>query len=131
DPKARTVSLLIDGEKVPKAWPLLPDAEVKVSGWWGRANQFSDRDRVWVWFATDRKKNPRAILMLCDALSEKDIHGKADELPKDFANRREDQQAALNLRWEYEGLPGTVTFAHVAGEVEVMLDHEAMRWGRS
>ena len=39
DAKARTVTLLIDGEKVPKAWPLLPDAEVKVNGWWGRADQ--------------------------------------------------------------------------------------------
>src|SRR5262249_10317596 len=39
DPKARTVRLLIDGEKVPKAWPLLADAEVKGSGWGGRADQ--------------------------------------------------------------------------------------------
>src|SRR5262249_9927413 len=31
-----------------------------------------------------------------------------------------------------EGLPGTVTFLHrLTGEMELMLDHEAMRWGRS
>ena len=29
-------------------------------------------------------------------------------------------------------MPGTVAFVHVvSGEVDVMLDHEAMRWGRS
>ena len=38
----------------------------------------------------------------------------------------------LAKRWETEGLPGVVTFSHVfSGEIELMLDHEAMRWGRS
>ena len=59
DAKARTVTLLIDGEKLPKAWPLLADAEVKVNGWWGRPEQFRDGDRVWAWFACDRAKNRR------------------------------------------------------------------------
>jgi hypothetical protein len=131
DPKARTITLLIDGEKVPKAWPLLPDAEVKVMGWWGRPEQFSDGDRVWVWFACDRAKNPRAVLMICDSATEKDIHGKTADLSKDFGARRAGQVALLTKLWEREGLPGTVTLAHVAGEVEVTLDHEAMRWGRS
>jgi hypothetical protein len=69
--------------------------------------------------------------MMCDIPTEKDIHGKADELPKDFAAKREAQTTMLSWQWEREGLPGSVTFAHVAGEVEVTLDHEAMRWGRS
>ena len=56
DAKAGTVTLLIEGEELPKAWPLLPDAEVKVNGWWGRLEQFRDGDRVWVWFACDRPK---------------------------------------------------------------------------
>jgi Protein of unknown function (DUF3179) len=131
DPKARTVTLLIDGEKVPKAWPLIADAEVKVMGWWGRSEQLKTGERVWVWFACDRAKNPRSVLMLCDDATEKDIHGKTAELPKDFASRRVSQIADLTFRWEREGLPGTVTFVHVAGEIEVMLDHEAMRWSRS
>jgi len=38
----------------------------------------------------------------------------------------------LRKRWAEEGLPGTVTFLHrFSGEMELMLDHEAMRWGRS
>src|SRR5207248_10653218 len=42
------------------------------------------------------------------------------------------QAAALRKRWSDEGLPGTVTFVHIfSGEMDFMLDHEAMRWGRS
>jgi hypothetical protein len=131
DAKAGTVTLLIEGEKVAKPWPLLPDAEIKVNGWWGRPAQFKDGDRVWVWFACDRTKQPRAVLMMCDDVTEKDIHGKAAELPKDFNDRRAKQVAELSRLWADEGLPGTITFAHIAGEVEVTLDHEGMRWGRS
>jgi Protein of unknown function (DUF3179) len=130
DPKTETVSLLIEGEKVPKPWPLLPDAEVKVMGWWGRPQQFRDGERVWAWFACDRSKNPRSVLMLCDEATEKDVHAKAGE-QKAFARESETQRTMIRWLWQEEGLPGTVTFAHVAGEVEVTLDHEAMRWGRS
>jgi hypothetical protein len=131
DPKPRTVTLLIDGEKVPKAWPLLADAEVKVHGWWGRPIQFKDGARVWAWFACDRAKNPRAVLMLCDEATAKDVHGQDKELPKDFVEKQSQQSVDLLRLWAQEGLPGTVTFAHVSGEVEVTLDHEGMRWGRS
>jgi hypothetical protein len=52
--------------------------------------------------------------------------------PAAFEARRAAQKAALRQRWADEGLPGTVTFLHVfSGEMEFMLDHEAMRWGRS
>ena len=54
DPKARTVSLLLDGEKVAKVWSIEPDAEVKVNGFWGRLDQFKVGDRVWVWLKLDR-----------------------------------------------------------------------------
>src|SRR5262245_43220318 len=33
------VTLLLEGEKLAKVWPLAPDAEVKVLGWWGRLDQ--------------------------------------------------------------------------------------------
>src|SRR5215470_11438414 len=36
DSARHRVTLLIDGEKLPKVWPLTPDAEIKVTGWWGR-----------------------------------------------------------------------------------------------
>src|SRR5579871_6331969 len=46
--------------------------------------------------------------------------------------RRADQKAALRRRWLKEGLPGTVVFLHrFSGEMDIMLDHEAMRWGRA
>ncbi len=128
DSKKRTVTLLMEGEKVAKVWPVEPDAEVKVSGWWGRLEQFRPGERVWAWLKLDRKKNPVSVVMLADEPSERDIHGTAK--PPEPA--RERQRAWLRKRWAEDGLPGTVTFAHVfSGELDFTLDHEAMRWGRS
>ena len=43
-----------------------------------------------------------------------------------------DQRKYLRERWLADGLPGTITFLHVFnGEMELTLDHEAIRWGRS
>jgi hypothetical protein len=194
DVKARTVTLLIDGEKVAKVWPVEPDAEVKVHGWWGRLEQFRPGDRVWAWLKLDRKKVPVSVVVLADEPSEQDIHGSAwkvtavedlvrfgsgklattrftlqagqadrrIDLPADgppvtaargdrvyfqtaadgkarsvmtekqFEQARAEQKAWLRKRWAEEGLPGTLTFHHVfSGELELTLDHEAMRWGRS
>ena len=42
------------------------------------------------------------------------------------------QKQFLRKHWRDEGLPGTIGFHHVfSGEMDVILDHEAMRWGRS
>jgi hypothetical protein len=129
DAKARTVTLVVDGEKDARSWPLTPDAEVRVAGWWGRLEQLPKGARVWAWFHTDRKKNPVSLFMLADEASEAAIHDKKD--PASVESKRQAQRAWLRERWVADGLPGTVTFAHVAGEADVMLDHEAMRWGRS
>ena len=44
---------------------------------------------------------------------------------------RTQQQAWLRDQWRQHGLPGTVTFLHpLGGEMDIILDHEAMRWGR-
>jgi hypothetical protein len=188
DVPGHKVTLLIEGEVLPKVWPLVPDAEVKVLGWWGRLDQFKVGDRVWVWFKTDRKKQPVAISMIADEISEQDIHGPgvtveklvgpikgrpedppltmtirpvkgaarvltvprgrlieksayiqsagghAREIltPERFAELREKQKALMRQRWAKEGLPGTAAFIHVfSGEMDLTLDHEAMRWGRS
>jgi hypothetical protein len=193
DPAHDRVTLLVEGESVPKVWPLAADAEIKVAGWWGRLDQFAAGDRVWAWFKTDRQKKPVAISMLADELSEQDIHDAktkvvvrdADSLtikrtnraatklkldiakaefyqgamkstpsllrageqvfvqttaggvrlmldPAAFEVRRSAQKAQLRKRWIDEGLPGTVTFLHIfSGEMEFILDHEAMRWGRA
>jgi hypothetical protein len=187
DAAKRRVTLLVEGDKFAKAWDLTPDAEIKFMGWWGRLDQFTVGDRVWCWFATNRQKEPVAIMMLADEPSEQDIHGtvwKITEGGRDsatflpikganpelktpervlklsgfepkagtegwrfqsagdkvrqlfyvnaFEEKREEQKAALRKRWETEGLPGSVMFLHqYSGEMEFMLDHEAMRWGRS
>jgi hypothetical protein len=212
DAPRRRVTLLLEGDKVAKAWPVIPDAEIKLAGWWGRLEQFttlgrvwdsnaSDKlidttpfaigDRVWVWFKTDRAKQPVAVAMLADELSEQDMHGpgvtlairSGDELTltptkgpnrlvktekaavwrggklsalddfkvgeqvyvqtagdrvrllldrEAFEARRQKQRQLLRSRWAEDGLPGTVAFAHTfSGELDFMLDHEAMRWGRS
>jgi len=194
-PTEHRVTLLIDGEELPKVWPLVPDAELKVAGWWGRLEQFRTGDRLWAWFKTDRQQQPVALSMLADELSEQDIHGSGvaveaygpdsitlkptagksrtlatrkvkvyrgqekaagpaalsafhvgdkvyvqsaggdAHLVLDaaaFETRREEQRAAQRKRWTEQGLPGTVTFLHIfSGEMDFMLDHEAMHWGRS
>src|SRR5207244_1265131 len=49
-----------------------------------------------------------------------------------FEKRRSAQKIALRKRWTDEGLPGTLIFSRPERrEVEVMLDQEAMLWGRS
>jgi hypothetical protein len=191
DAARHQVTLLIEGENLAKAWPVKPDAEIKVSGWWGRLDQLRVGDRVWVWFALDRRKQPVAVCMVADELSEQDMHGQgvtvASVETKEFAfknakgelrrlrrmhvefhrgsekastdslragesvyvqssggdarlilggaafeARRVAQRTELCHRWIEEGLPGVVAFSHVfSGEVDIILDHEAMRWGRS
>jgi hypothetical protein len=140
DPQARTVTLLADGEATAKMWAVEPDAELKVGGWWGRLEQFHPGDRVWAWLKLDRQRKPVTVAMLADALSEFDLHGslgpKAGSppafTPEQVDQRRAEQKAWLRARWVREGLPGTLTFNHIfSGELEVMLDHEGMRWGRS
>src|ERR1700687_1551665 len=74
------VTLLMEGETEPREWPLAPDAELKIAGWWGRLDQFSIGDRVWVWLQLDRVKQPIAVSMLADEISEQDIHGSGVEL---------------------------------------------------
>jgi len=184
------VTLLLEGETLPKVWDLTPDAEIKRAGWWARLDQLTKGDRVWVWFKINRHEEPVAVLMLCDELSEQDIHGAGVKIevlnnkavtwkPVKGANRtlqtqgvearrgkevaalenfkvgeriftqstgervrlvldtaafeaqRTEQKAALRQRWTDEGLPGTITFLHLSGEMDFMLDHEAIRWGRS
>src|SRR5690606_18269664 len=50
---------------------------------------------------------------------------------KEFEQLRNKQKAYLRERWRKDGLPGMVSFLHpLGGEMEVMLDHQSMRWGR-
>ena len=191
DGPGRRVTLLIEGDKMAKSWPVIGDAEIKIAGWWGRLEQFTLGDRVWVWFKTDRARQPVAIAMIADEPSEQDMHGAGVKLEAKttdsltlkptkgtnrevkagkaavfcgsdksalasleigkpiytqtangqarlvldsaaFEARRAEQKAWLRKRWTEEGLPGSVSFAHTfSGELDFMLDHEAMRWGRS
>lgn len=134
DPKAHTVTLTLDGEKSPKVWPVEPDAEIKVAGWWGRLEQFRPHQTVWVWLKLDRKKKPVSVAMLADVPSREDIHAvsRRPASARAFERSRAEQRAWLRQQWTSGGLPGTLTFTHVfSGELELTLDHEAMRWARS
>jgi hypothetical protein len=185
------VDLLFDGETTTRVWPLDEVPEIKVDGWWGRLDQITPGERVWVWLKTNRKKEPVAIAMLADDLSQQDIHGTGVTVVKNpggklvvkpekgpdrtldtkgaiafrkdqkvaldafspaskvfvksiddrailvldpaaFELRRIKQRQVLRERWLKEGLPGSVSFLHVfSGELDLALDHEAMRWARS
>ena len=180
-PSKRKVRLRVDGEEQALLWPVQADAEIKVHGWWGRLSQFPINDRVWVWFAIDRDKKPKAVWMIADELSEQDIHGKPHEIQdvendqvdipetekleprrlriregmtipsvgdlvyvqtagavlreahssEEFEIHREAQQSWTRDQWREHGLPGSVSVLHpLGGEMEVLLDHEAMRWAR-
>jgi hypothetical protein len=140
DPKAGNVTLLMDGEKEAKVWPVEQDAEIKVGGWWGRLEQLHTGDRVWVWLKLSRKKTPVAVVMVADEVSEFDMHSslreKKGQRPKftseQIEAKRVEQKAWLRKRWCEDGLPGTLTLHHLFnGELEIALDHEAVRWGRS
>ncbi len=49
-----------------------------------------------------------------------------------FGALRNEQRTFLRELWKKEGLPGTATFLHpFGGELDVILDHEAMRWSRN
>jgi hypothetical protein len=131
DVHKRTVTLRIDGDKADTTWPLTAEAEIKVRGWWGRLAQLEKMSRVWAWFHVDRARKPKAIFMLADAGSEPQIHGRLKPTA-DFARAQKQQQAWLQNQWLTEGLPGTIGVLHVYnGEADMILDHEAMRWGRS
>ena len=82
DPARRRVTLLIDGESEAKTWELAADAEIKIAGWWGRPDQLTIGDRVWVWFNIDRVNKPTTVAMLADELSEQEIHGLPYQLEK-------------------------------------------------
>lgn len=52
--------------------------------------------------------------------------------PAAFELRRQKQKAILSKRWLSDGLPGGIGFVHVfSGELDLLLDHETMRWARS
>jgi hypothetical protein len=51
--------------------------------------------------------------------------------PEGLADLKRLQKERLEARWRKNGLPGSVTGLHaVTGEIEILLDHEGMRWGR-
>ena len=183
DPETNKVSLQVEGEDAAKDWLVLPEAEIKVHGWWGRAEQLVQGDRVWVWFAIDHEKKPIGVWMLADELSEQDIHDEPHEVKavegskvtvqipmveklkprtlqaakgtsiakvgtkiwvqtagdqlreiltqEEFEERRSAQKDWLKERWRKEGLPGAISVLHpLGGEMDVLLDHEAIRWAR-
>jgi hypothetical protein len=84
-------------------------------------------------FAGERKVDPGSFA----AGTKVFVRGKGNQAlvlldPAAFELRRAKQREGLRKRWLAEGLPGSAAFLHVfSGEMDLMLDHEAMRWGRS
>lgn len=181
------LTLRTEGEAEDRAWPLDPDAEIRIRGYWGSVEDLAPGERVWVWIRVGAENKPRSVFMVADEISEQDIHqvpyaltavdagrrtieirrkldGKTEtvrelrvpaslELPKagatvyvqtagnelvravdaaGLAALKERARARLEERRATTGLPGTVTGLHrLSGEIEVALDHEAIRWGRA
>jgi hypothetical protein len=49
-----------------------------------------------------------------------------------FESRRNKQRETIRKRWLTDGLPGSISFLHIfSGEMDLIVDHEAMRWARS
>jgi len=95
---------------------------------------------VWAWLKLDRKKQPVSVIMLADEVSEFDMHGRfslktgqqAKFADDEMEKKRLAQQVWLQYDWAQHGLPGSLMFHHVfSGELEVALDHEAIRAGRA
>ena len=129
DAEKSMVTLMVDGEGSPTSWPVNSDAEIKINGWWGRLTQFNAGDRVWVWFDFNRQHELTSVLMMADEISERDIHG--DETADEIEPLRRRQREQLKAIWRKDGLPGSVSVLHkLSGEMDVLLDHEAIRWGR-
>ncbi len=80
--ESKEIRLRIEGDDQESEWIPQDDAEFKIDGWWGRPEQFRTGDRVWVWFAVDRKKEPVNILLMADEISEMDIHGQRYSVTK-------------------------------------------------
>jgi hypothetical protein len=48
------------------------------------------------------------------------------------SSMKETQKGALEERWKRDGIPATLGAMHaLVGEVEVVVDHEAMKWARA
>lgn len=77
DVPRQRVTLLVDGQTEPSVWRLRPGAEVWRDGWWGRLDQFSEGERVWVWFDTDDAKRSVSVSLLADEFSEQDLYAPA------------------------------------------------------
>ncbi len=74
DAERRQLTLQVEGDPEPTVWFLEPGAEVWYSGWWGRLDQFTKGDRVWVWFSGKRNQT-ESISLLADELSEQNFYG--------------------------------------------------------
>jgi len=68
------IVLQVEGETGEKAWPIDPDAEIRIRGYWGGLEDLAQGERIWLWTRVDRDGKPRAVFMIADEMSEQDIH---------------------------------------------------------
>jgi hypothetical protein len=131
DPRRQRVTLLIEGEKESKEWPMRPDAEVRFAGWWGRLDQFTIGDRVWVWFDTDRAKQFVSISFLADELSEQDLYAPVTVKAVDLSTPG---KGTLTQETSRVGKPAVRTVRLANGELirgEAKAAHDSLKVGET
>ena len=74
DAERKQVTLQVEGDAGTTEWSLEPGAEIWYSGWWGRLDQFTLGDRVWVWLSSNRGET-NTISLLSDEWSEQNFYG--------------------------------------------------------
>src|SRR5262249_13141707 len=102
NPQQRQITLLLEGETEPRQWSVRPDAEVWHDGWWGRLDQVTLGDRVWVWFQKSDAGEPHAVWLLAGELSEQDLYGAVKVKAVDASSGDE---ATLTLQSTRSGKP--------------------------
>ena len=74
DASKGVVTLRLESDGKERPLNLNPDAEIRIRGSWGRLDDLSQGDRVWIWRALDREKKPAGIIFLADEISEQAVH---------------------------------------------------------
>jgi hypothetical protein len=70
----RAVTLLLEGETEAQERLIRPDAEIWYAGWWGRLEQLTAGDRVWVWREKESGDAPAAVTVIADELSQQELY---------------------------------------------------------
>ncbi|NNE92895.1 MAG: hypothetical protein HKN23_14720 [Verrucomicrobiales bacterium] len=137
------VWLAVDRQKKPTSVLMIADeiSEQDIHGQPWTVETISENGQLNLKIPNEKRVNPRKV-----QLAQQGVELKAGEeyffrtageralevvTEADLESLRNAQRDWLREVWRKEGLPGMITFLHpIGGEMEVFLDHEAIRWGR-